>query len=79
MQTVAIKTNNEFHELVDALAERKMYGEVVFYIQAGNIESCRISERYTKSEIKAMLEEHRKSKPRVLSPVAKRESASGNL
>ena len=77
MQTIAIKTNGEFHELVDSLAERKMFGEVVFYIQGGSIESCRISQRYTKNEIKAMLEEHKKSKPRVLSPV--KEKVNGNV
>jgi len=63
---ITIKTNGEFHELVDYLAAKKLYGEIVFYIQAGNIESCRISERKSKNEVRAMLEEIRASKPRAL-------------
>jgi hypothetical protein len=44
--------NDEYHDLINDLTERKFYGEVTFYFQGGNIESNRLSERNTKSEIR---------------------------
>ncbi|MDR2072326.1 MAG: hypothetical protein LBP60_02695, partial [Spirochaetaceae bacterium] len=39
-------------ELLDDLTDRRFFGEVTFYFQGGNIESNRLSERNTKSEIR---------------------------
>ena len=47
--------NQEYYSLLKDLAERKFYGEVTLYFQSGNIESSRISERNTKSEIRARM------------------------
>jgi hypothetical protein len=44
--------NEEYHDLMDDLTERKFYGEVTFYFQGGNIESSRMSEHNTKKEIR---------------------------
>jgi hypothetical protein len=44
--------NDEYHDMIDDLTERKFYGEITFYFQGGNIESNRLSERNTKSEIR---------------------------
>jgi hypothetical protein len=69
MQITAKKDNEEFHEFINVLAEKKINGEVTFFIQNGKVEGCRISQRHTKSEVKAMLEERRKAKPKVLAAV----------
>jgi hypothetical protein len=55
-------TNQEYHDLIDDLTERKFYGEVTLYFQGGNIESNRMSERNTKAEIrdKMLSKKHRK-------------------
>lgn len=57
--------NEEYHELIDDLTERKFFGEVTFYFQGGNIESSRKSERNTKSEVKELMKA-RKQRPRVV-------------
>jgi hypothetical protein len=49
------RRNEEFHELIDELTERKFFGEVTLYFQGGNIESSRKSERNTKNEVKEMM------------------------
>jgi len=52
METTAVQIKNRlYHKLLDDLTSNKIYGEVVFYIQGGNIESCRISDRYTTNEL----------------------------
>jgi hypothetical protein len=48
--------NQEYHELLDDLTDRRFYGEVTFYFQGGNIESNRLSERNTKSEIRERMQ-----------------------
>ena len=55
-------TNQEYHDLIDDLTERKFYGEVTLYFQGGNIESNRTSERNTKTEIRGKIQckKHRK-------------------
>ena len=50
------RRQEEYHDLIDRLAERKMTGEVTFYFKGGNIESCRVSEIRSKSEIKMFVE-----------------------
>jgi hypothetical protein len=45
-------TNQEYHDLLEDLTDRRFYGEVTFYFQGGNIEASRLSERNTKSEIR---------------------------
>ncbi len=50
-----IRLNEEYHDLIDDLADRKFFGEVTFYFQGGNIESSRKSERNTKNEIKELM------------------------
>jgi len=67
MQTLTERVNEKFHKLIDFLTKRKMYGEVTFYMQAGNIESCRISERHTKNEIDALVD----GEAKVLTPAVK--------
>jgi hypothetical protein len=54
--------NEEYHDLIDDLTERKFYGEVVLYFQGGNIESNRKIERNTKTEIreKMLSRKHRR-------------------
>jgi hypothetical protein len=54
MSTVA--NNYEYHELIEELTEKKFFGEITFYFQGGNIESSRISERNTKSEIRERMQ-----------------------
>jgi hypothetical protein len=49
-------TNQEYHELLEDLADRRFYGEITFYFQGGNIESNRLSERNTKSEIRERMQ-----------------------
>jgi hypothetical protein len=44
--------NKEYHYLLDELSDRKFYGEVVLYFQGENIESSRVAERNTKSEVR---------------------------
>jgi hypothetical protein len=62
MQTITALTNDGYHNLIDALTGRKMYGEITLYMQAGNIETCRISERLTKKEVDALI----KKEPKVI-------------
>ena len=64
-QTIAIKTNEDFCDFLAILSERKLFGEVTIYLQGGNVESCRVSERFSKSEFKAQVEA-RKKRPKVL-------------
>ena len=71
-----LEDNKEFHDYIESLTERKIYGEITLYLQKGLIESCRVSERVTKSEVKK-LTENRKSKCKVLMPVRKG-AANGN-
>ena len=52
----AQSTNQEYHELLEDLTERRFFGEVTFYFQGGNIESNRISERNTKNEIRERMQ-----------------------
>ena len=47
--------NQEYHELLDDLTERRFFGEVTLYFQGGNIESNRTTERRTKSEVKEIM------------------------
>jgi hypothetical protein len=44
--------NEEYHSLLEELSARKFYGEVILYFQSGNIESSRVAERNTKSEVR---------------------------
>jgi hypothetical protein len=48
--------NQEYHELLDDLADRRFFGEATFYFQGGNIEANRLSERNTKSEIRERMQ-----------------------
>ena len=50
-QTIKLNKNEECIDLLEVVAEEKMFGEITFYIQGGNIESCRVSERHTKKEL----------------------------
>jgi hypothetical protein len=52
METQIIKKNEEFCEVLNDLEERRMFGEVTFYFQNGVVESCRISERLIKKDLK---------------------------
>jgi hypothetical protein len=55
-------TNQEYHELLEDLTERKFFGEATFYFQGGNIESSRLSERNTKSEIRERMQVKKRRK-----------------
>ena len=59
--------NQEYHDFLDALEERKMSGEITLYFQGGCIESSRISERFSKSEIQARMA----AKKRAVKAIAK--------
>jgi hypothetical protein len=59
-------TNQECHDLLDDLTDRRFYGEVTFYFQGGNIEASRLSERNTKSEIHERMQA--KKRRRVIMP-----------
>jgi hypothetical protein len=59
--------NQEYHELLDDLTDRRFYGEVTFYFQGGNIESNRLSERNTKSEIRERMQAKKRCRV-VISP-----------
>jgi hypothetical protein len=50
--TKNLTVNQEYHDLIDDLTERKFYGEITLYFQGGNIESNRMSEHNTKTEIR---------------------------
>jgi len=52
--------NEEYHELIDDLTERRFFGEVTLYFQGGNIESNRMSERNTKTEIRDKMQSKRR-------------------
>ena len=54
--------NEEYHDLIDELTERKFFGEITFYFQGGNIESNRKSERNTKNEVKEMMKNRRRQR-----------------
>ena len=53
------KRQEEYHDLIDRLAERKMTGEVTFYFKGGNIESCRTSEIRSKNQLRERMEKRR--------------------
>ena len=55
--------NQEYHDLLDDLAERRFFGEVTFFFQGGNIESDRQTERNTKSEIRKRMLEKKSRNP----------------
>jgi hypothetical protein len=59
--------NEEYHDLIDDLTDRRFFGEVTLYFQGGNIESSRKSERNTKTEIRDQMQAKRRRKltPRV--------------
>ena len=71
------KMNEESHALIDHLTERKMSGEVTFYFNDGLIESCRVSERHTKTEIKAKAEERKKNRSTALTYKRKQQVITG--
>jgi len=73
MQTIVEIENGDVHSYIDCLIAQKMYGEVTFFMQAGNIEGCRESRRHTRKEIKAMV-----GNGKVLTPV-KRSSPNGKM
>ena len=73
-----LKDNEEYHELIDSLIENKTYGEVTLYMQGGNIESCRISQRHTKSEIRELMKKRKAERPRVLKAVSHKGVANGS-
>ena len=54
--------NPEYYHFLDTLAERKFSGEVTLYFRDGSIESHIISERFSKSEIKALVKANKKAK-----------------
>jgi hypothetical protein len=56
------RINDEYHDLIDDLTDRKFFGEVTLYFQGGNIESNRISQRDTKSEIRDRMQTRRHRK-----------------
>jgi len=59
MEARGATKNEEFHEMLYKLEEEKFFGEVTLYIQDGNIESSRTSERKSKKEVKAAMEARR--------------------
>jgi hypothetical protein len=69
------RNNEEFHDLIDELTERKFFGEVTFYFQGGNIESSRKSERNTKNEVKEMMKSRKTH--RILVPHPATAAAGG--
>jgi hypothetical protein len=56
------ETNEEYHDLIDDLTDRKFYGEITLYFQGGNIESNRMSERNTKTEIREKMLSNKRRK-----------------
>ncbi|MDR2535187.1 MAG: hypothetical protein LBD29_04035 [Treponema sp.] len=58
----AARANEEYHDLLDDLAERRFFGEVTFFFQGGNIESNRMSERNTKSEVREKMKSRKRQK-----------------
>ena len=79
-EKTVLEDNEEYHELIDSLIENKTYGEITLYMQGGNIESCRISQRHTKSEIKELIRKRKAERtvPRVLKAVSHKGVANGN-
>jgi len=65
-----IRHNEEYHYYIDELAERGFYGELTLFFQKGNVESSRINEKNTKSEVRRKMEASKEQKPcRVLTAV----------
>ena len=60
------RVNEEYHDLIDDLAERKFFGEVTLYFQGGNIESNRLSERNTKTEVRDRMRTKKRKKTVVV-------------
>jgi hypothetical protein len=59
----AVRLNNdEYHDFLDDLTERRFFGEITFYFQDGNIESNRLIERNTKSEIREKMRGRKRRK-----------------
>jgi len=50
--TIKTRPNEEYHELINELADQKFIGKVTLHFQFGNIEASEIYERNTKEEIK---------------------------
>ena len=69
--------NKEYHFFIDNLAERGFYGEVTLFFQKGNIESSRLNEKNTKSEIRKKMEEWKERKPRRVLTVVNRPKNGG--
>ena len=59
------QANEEYHSLLDDLAERKFFGEVTLYFQGGNIESNRLCERSSKNEVREYIKAKNRRKPLV--------------
>jgi len=72
MQTITENANKSVHSFIDSLIKRKMYGEVTFFMQAGIIESCRVSQRHTMKEMQAMADD-----TKVLTPIKKENVLTG--
>jgi len=75
-QAIAIRENEEHFDYLESLVNRGFYGEITLYIQKGNIESCRVSERHTKKELIQRLEEQKQKKVLIPRP---REKAGVNV
>ena len=56
MEARGVSKNEEYHELLYDLEEKRFFGEVTLYMQDGNIESSRTSERKSKKEVKTAME-----------------------
>ena len=53
---MATQNNEEYLEFLADLAEREFTGELTLYFQGGIIESNRLSERNTRTEIKKKMQ-----------------------
>jgi hypothetical protein len=56
------RANEEYHDLLDYLAEQKYFGDVTLYFQGGKIERNRLNEVNTKSEIKERMQARKRRK-----------------
>ncbi|MCL2556864.1 MAG: hypothetical protein FWE09_00130 [Treponema sp.] len=56
------RANEEFHDLLDELAERGFHGELSLYFQAGVAEESKVTERLSKSSARERARRRREAR-----------------
>jgi len=62
------RKNEELHDLMDELAEKKYFGEVTVYFQGGSAEAIKMMDRLSKSEMRERMRNRKAGKARAITP-----------